>query len=665
MRFGSSNTSIPLVLIVLSATLMGFAIGIVVVPTAFLNAIRPSVFSMGSLIGTALGVGTFIALGLAFLRATVDRSQELDRDMLKAILEVIPDNIFFKDKQSRFLRVNQAMANYCGLKEPGRVIGRTDADIFTSEHANQALADEREVLRTGQPMIGKEEKETWPDGHETWSVTSKVPFRNRKGQVIGTMGFAHNITGHRQAERRIQHMSHHDSLTGLANRILLEDRLSQAIAFAGRNQKHVALLLLDLDRFKDVNDSFGHSVGDRLLQLVAARLKACLRDSDTVARLAGDEFVIALPMADHLEGIERVAKKVLESLSLPFSALGHELQLSASIGICQFPEDGNNPEDLLQFADVAMYEAKERGRGRCCFFSPTLTEAARRRQKLESDLLQASARDEFVVHYQPFVATNSDRITGMEALLRWRHPEQGLLSPNQFIPKLEELGLIVEVGRWVLRTACRQAVEWQRNGFPPIRVAVNVSSQQFYQGNIVDTVATVLRETKLDPKYLELELTESQTLDDSEATINIMLSLKRLGVSLSLDDFGTGWSSLSYLRRFPIDRIKIDRSFVNDLLTQPAAEEVVNTILTLSRNLGIVCIAEGVETREQQDYFKKQNCEEMQGFYFSRPLTALDATAMLRSAKIGPLGATAGFDDKKATFTVAHQRAAMADSKSS
>ncbi|MGA9465004.1 MAG: EAL domain-containing protein [Terracidiphilus sp.] len=556
--------------------------------------------------------------------------------MLKAILEVVPDNIFFKDKESRFLRVNQAMANYCSLKEPHRMIGRTDADIFSAEHANQALADEREVLRTGQPMIEREEKETWPDGSETWSVTSKVPFRNRKGQVIGTMGFAHNITGNRQAEQRIRHMSLHDSLTGLSNRILLEDRLSQAIAFAERNQKHVAVLLLDLDRFKDVNDSFGHSVGDRLLQLVAARLKACLRETDTVARLAGDEFVIALPMTDHLEGIEQVAKKILESLSRPFDVPGHELQLSGSMGICQFPEDGNNSEELLQFADVAMYEAKQRGRGRYCFFSPTLTEAARRRQKLESDLLQASARDEFVVHYQPIVATDSDRITGMEALLRWRHPEQGLLSPAQFIPKLEELGLIVEVGRWVLRTACRQAAEWQRNGFLPIRVAVNVSSQQFYQGNIVDTVATVLRETKLDPKYLELELTESQTLDDSEATINIMLSLKRLGVSLSLDDFGTGWSSLSYLRHFPIDRIKIDRSFVNDLLTQPAAEEVVNTILTLSRNLGIVCIAEGVETREQQDYFKKQKCAEMQGFYFSRPLAALDATALIRSAKIGP-----------------------------
>jgi diguanylate cyclase (GGDEF)-like protein/PAS domain S-box-containing protein len=579
----------------------------------------------------------------------VDRSHQLDRDLLDAFFEHIPDNVFFKDSDSRFLRISRAMANYFGLKDPARAIGRTDADIFSAEHADQALADEQQVLRTGQPMIEKEEKETWPDGHETWALTTKVPLKDREGEVIGTMGIAHNITQRKQAEQRIRHMALHDALTGLPNRTLLEDRLSHAIALAHRLHKHVAVLLLDLDRFKNVNDSFGHSVGDRLLELVSARLKACIRESDTVARLAGDEFVIAVQMAEQLDGIERVARKVLVTLSAPFQVENHELQINASIGICQFPEDGRNAEDLLQFADVAMYEAKQRGRGRFCFFSPALTEATRHQQKLESDLVQACARDEFVLHYQPFVETNSGRITGVEALLRWRHPEQGLLSPNQFIPKLEELGLIVEVGRWVLRTACRQAAEWQRMGLSPIRVAVNVSSQQFYQGNIADTVATVLKETKLDPKLLEIELTESQTLDNSDATINIMAALKRLGVSISLDDFGTGWSSLSYLRCFPIDRIKIDRSFVKDLLTQPAAEEVVKTILTLSRNLGIACIAEGVETREQQDYFKKQVCAEMQGFFFSRPLAALEATALLRSAKIASRNEIANSDKRVVT----------------
>jgi diguanylate cyclase (GGDEF)-like protein/PAS domain S-box-containing protein len=634
MRFGSNNTSVPRVSILLTAILLGIAIGVAIVPNWVLIAVRPSLFSIGLLIATVIGIVAFIVVGLAYLKSTTDRSHQLDRDLLDAFLEHIPDNVFFKDNESRFIRISRAMANYFGLKDPSRAIGKTDADIFSSEHAAQALADERQVLRTGEPQIEKEEKETWPDGRETWALTTKIPLKNREGQVIGTMGIAHNITHRKQAELRIEHMALHDALTGLPNRTLLEDRLSQAIALAQRVHKPVAVLLLDLDRFKNVNDAFGHSVGDRLLVLVAARLKACIRKCDTVARLAGDEFVIAVQMAEHLEGIELVAKRVLDEMSTPFEVENRELQISASIGICQFPQDGQNPEDLLQFADVAMYEAKERGRGRHCFFSPALTEATRRRQKLESDLVQACAHDEFEIHYQPFVETSSGRITGVEALLRWRHPEQGLLSPNQFIPKLEELGLIVEVGRWVLRTACRQAAEWQQSGFHSIRVAVNVSSQQFYQGNIADAVATVLHETKLDPKFLELELTESQTLDDSDATINIMLALKRIGISLSLDDFGTGWSSLSYLRRFPLDRIKIDRSFVKDLFSQPAAEEVVKTILALGRNLGIACIAEGVETREQQEYFKKQNCDEMQGFYFSRPVPALDVTALLRSRQV-------------------------------
>ncbi|MGA8671217.1 MAG: EAL domain-containing protein [Terracidiphilus sp.] len=634
MRFGPNNTSVPRVSILLAAILLGIAIGITIVPNWVLISVRPTLFSIGLLSATVLCIAAFILLGLAYLASTTDRSHQLDRDLLEAFLEHIPDNVFFKDKESRFIRISRAMANYCGLKDPAHAIGKTDADIFSAEHAGQALADEQRMLRTGEPLIEKEEKETWKDGHETWALTTKVPLKNREGEVIGTMGIAHNITHRKETERRIRHMALHDALTGLPNRTLLEDRLRQAIALGQRVHKHVAVLLLDLDRFKNVNDCFGHTVGDRLLVLVAERLTACIRKCDTVARLGGDEFVIAVQMAERLEGIEFVARKVLDALSEPFRVEDRELQISASIGICQFPEDGKNAEDLLQFADVAMYEAKERGRGRFCFFSPALTEATRREQKLESDLVQACARDEFEIHYQPLVETKSGRITGMEALLRWRHPEQGLLSPNQFIPKLEELGLIVEVGRWVLKTACRQAVEWQQNGLPPVRVAVNVSSQQFYEGNIAEAVAKVLQETKLDPRFLELELTESQTLDDSDATINIMLALKRLGVSLSLDDFGTGWSSLSYLRRFPIDRIKIDRSFVKDLHSQPAAEEVVKTILTLSRNLGIVCIAEGVETREQQDYFSKHDCAEMQGFYFSRPIPVLDVTALLRSRQV-------------------------------
>ena len=416
--------------------------------------------------------------------------------------------------------------------------------------------------------------------------------------------------------------------------MLFEESLSQAISLAGRSDKHVAVLLLDIDRFKYVNDSFGHYVGDRLLEAASTRLKRCVREMDIVARVGGDEFALAIPMMPDAEGAENVAKKVLSALAEPFQIERHELRLSASIGICHFPENASSAELLFQYADAAMYEAKRRGRGQYCFFSQALTEATRCQQKLESDLLQASARDEFVLHYQPIVESGSGRITGVEALLRWQHPELGLVSPNRFIPQLEELGLMVGVGNWVLRSACHQAADWQRLGLPPVRVAVNVSSQQFYNGDLVAAVEAALRETKLRSELLELVLTESQTLDGSQATVNIMRHLKRLGVTLSLDDFGTGWSSLSYLRLFPIDRLKIDRSFVRDIDTQPAAEAVVKSILGLARNLRIACVAEGVETRQQRNDLRRSGCPEMQGFLFSRPIPAVEMTQLLRAGKI-------------------------------
>jgi diguanylate cyclase (GGDEF)-like protein/PAS domain S-box-containing protein len=581
------------------------------------------------------GVGALvlIVVGIIVLRRTENQRHRLDRDLLDAFLEHIPDNVFFKDCDSRFVRISRSMANYCGLVDPADAVNETDSDIFGSEQSDQALADEQEIIRTGLPKIGIEKKETWPDGHETWVLTTKVPIKGDGDEIIGTMGIAHDITDQKRAELQVRYLALHDSLTGLPNRLLLKDRLSQAIALCGRNQRRIGVLILDMNRFKNVNDSFSHYVGDRLLEAVTVRLKACLRDSDTVARLDGDQFAIAVPMVTANEDVERVAEKVQAALAEPFQIEGHELRISGSIGISQFPDNGEDPDVLLQSANAAMYEAKKSGRGTYCFFSPSLTQTTFDQHKLESDLHSACARNEFVVFYQPFVSSISGRITGVEALLRWRHPEHGLVSPNHFIPQLEEMGRMVEVGQWVLKAACRQNVAWQQGGLAPIRMAVNVSAQQFFQGNIVDTVQSVLRETGLEPKWLELELTESRILDGSEATIKIMRDLKRIGVSLSLDDFGTGWSSLSYLRNFPIDRIKIDQSFIRDVTSQPAAQALFKSILGLGRNLGIACIAEGVEKSQQRDYLQKQMCPEMQGFLFSRPLAAADCSALLRSTK--------------------------------
>jgi len=581
--------------------------------------------------------GSFV-LGLEIIERSIDRQQRLDRYLLDAFLEHIPANVFFKDLDSRFVRISSAMAKYCGLKDPAQAVGKTDADLFSREHAEQALADEREMIRTGRPIIGKEERETWPDSHETWVLTTKVPLRDRDGRTRGTMGISRDITDRKQAELRVRHAALHDTLTGLPNRMLLEDRLNQAIASARRDRNSVAVLVVDLNQFSCVNNMRGYYVGDRLLEAVSARLKGVVRESDTVARPGGDEFAIALPGISERGEVDLVARKILRAIAEPFQVEGHEIRITSSIGIAQFPSDGESPEKLLQAADAATIESKKRGRGEHTFFSPAMTEASRRRQRLETDLAQAWTRDEFVLHYQPFIESDSGRITGMEALLRWKHPDQGLISPNQFIPHLEEMGMMVEVGRWVLKAACRQSVGWQCQGFPAIRMAVNVSSQQFYQGNIVDTVEAVIHETGLDPKLLELELTESRMLDKSDATISIMRRLKKIGVSLALDDFGTGWSSLSYLKSFPLDRIKIDQSFVRDLASEPTARAMVKSILGLGQSISVACIAEGVETAQQRDFLRSQKCPEMQGFYFSRPLAAVDATALLRAAMLDAKG---------------------------
>ncbi len=489
---------------------------------------------------------------------------------------------------------------------------------------------------------------------EDWSLETKdksrvnVEFVSNVYHVDGTRIVQCNlrdITYRKQSEALIRYMALHDALTGLPNRVLLQDRLTQAIAQGARNQQRVAVLMLDLDQFKHVNDSLGHHVGDCLLEAVSRRLAACTRETDIVARLGGDEFVIGLLNLEDTFAIENVVQKLLLSLRDPFYIEGHELQVGSSIGISWYPNDGETPGTLLRAADTAMYAAKANARGGYRFFTPELDMATQRRLLLTTDLHHACELGQLVLHYQPQVSTVDGTITAVEALLRWNHPRHGLISPNEFIPLLEELGLMIEVGSWVLKTACLQNAAWQREGLRPVRMAVNVSAQQFYRGDLVRTVKEVLDESKLQPEWLELELTETLTLDDSETTIHIMNELKRLGLSLSLDDFGTGWSSLSCLRRFPLDRLKIDRSFMRDITTQPAAEAVVSSILDLARNLGFTCIAEGVETEAQREYLDEENCAEIQGFLYSPALLASECAALMKSGKPGLnqiLSATAG-----------------------
>jgi diguanylate cyclase (GGDEF)-like protein len=433
-----------------------------------------------------------------------------------------------------------------------------------------------------------------------------------------------------EANAQLQHVATHDALTGLPNRLLLADRLNQAIAQAERHQHRFAVLVVDLDRFKSINDSLGHLAGDALLKDVCRRLGLALRKADTLARLGGDEFVLILNEISGPHDAEAVATKVLADVAQPMKLAELELHTSASIGISICPDDGIDAESLLRHADAAMYHAKNNGRNAYQFFAPAMNAFARERLELENGLRSALERREFVLHYQPKVDVRSGRIDSTEALIRWRHPTRGLIAPMDFVPLAEETGLIIAIGEWVIRDACRQAYAWQAAGLRPLRVAVNLSAKQFRQKNLVEIVRDALRVARLEPHYLELELTESAVMQDAERSIDILRELSHLGVRISVDDFGTGYSSLSYLRRLPLDKLKIDRAFIRELVTSRDDAEIVRAIVSLAHSLHLKVIAEGVETPEQLEFLRSLGCDQYQGFHHSEAVPNNAFVAMMR-----------------------------------
>jgi diguanylate cyclase (GGDEF)-like protein len=415
-------------------------------------------------------------------------------------------------------------------------------------------------------------------------------------------------------------MAQHDALTELPNRMLLHDRIGQAIAQAQRNRGVLALLFIDLDRFKTVNDSLGHPVGDRLLKMVGERLVACTRGSDTIARIGGDEFVVLLGNLEEPEDARHVAQKVLDALSEPVTIDGHELKVTPSVGICAYPHDGEDVETLMRNADTAMYYAKQMGRNNYQFFTQAMNDAAQERLLLENDLRHAIDRSEFTLHFQPLLEVRTGAIRGLEALVRWRHPDRGLVPPSEFIPAAEETGLIGPIGEWVLRQACAQARAWHEAGHPELQVSVNCSAQQFQREGFVDTVGRVLRETGLSAARLDLEITESVIIQHSEEVIARFKRLEDMGVRIAIDDFGIGYSSLSYLKRFAVHQLKIDQSFVRDIHSDPDDAAIVSAIIAIAHSLGLEVVAEGVETPEQLAFLKSLGCDAAQGYYFSKPL---------------------------------------------
>jgi diguanylate cyclase (GGDEF)-like protein/PAS domain S-box-containing protein len=478
------------------------------------------------------------------------------------------------------------------------------------------------------------------DGSEAGIEDSAAPIHDRNGQVTGAVMIFHDVTQARALALRTAYLAQHDALSGLANRVLLNDRLSHAITAAERHRGKLAVLFIDIDRFKQINDSAGHAVGDALLQAVAQRLLGCVRNSDTVARFGGDEFVVVLSEVSHSADAAVSAEKLLVALSLPYNIDAHSIHITASIGIATYPDDALDTDTLLRNADVAMYHAKDSGRNRHHFYESNMNRLVGERLALEGGLRRAIAQSEFLLHYQPIVNLRTGEITGVESLIRWRHPEHGVVPAAPFIRVAEQCGLIVPIGRWVLGEACRQARTWLDAGLPALRIGVNVSAVELAKTGFVDSVRTTLLAFNLEPRRLELELTETYLVQEPNLIGEALRELRTLGVQLAFDDFGTGFASLICLRRFPVDAIKIDQSFVRNLSSSADDGSIVSAMITMGRSLHLRVVAEGIETRHQLAFLTARNCPEGQGYYFSRPVAA-DEFAVLLSRRflVGPASA--------------------------
>lgn len=443
-----------------------------------------------------------------------------------------------------------------------------------------------------------------------------------------------DITERKLAEEILHYQAYHDILTGLPNRTLFNEHLATALANAHFKNTLMAVMFMDLDGFKNVNDTLGHTIGDQLLRSFAQRLNTRLRNGDLLARWAGDEFTILIPHIENIDEVKSLAQRIFSILQQPFDISGHLLYIKTSIGIAIYPKDGEDAETLVKNADAALYRTKEMGKNQYQFYSPTITSKASELLKMENMIHEALEKEQFLLHYQPQINIRTGKIVGMEALIRWKHPTLGLISPGKFIPIAEESGLIVSIGEWVLRQACQQNRLWQKTGLPPTRIAVNLSAQQFQQINFVNLVTQILQETELEPHFLELEITETTIMQNLEFTRQVVTYLKEMGVHISMDDFGTGYSSLGYLKQIPFNTIKIDQSFVKDLKDHPEDLAIISAVLAIGRGFNLRVIAEGVETQYQVELLKKLECEEMQGFKFSKPLTPEEASIFLENNKI-------------------------------
>lgn len=573
-------------------------------------------------------------LWMAIIRDITERKKaEASFRLMAKIFEGSNDGILVTDTQGLVIDTNKAFTVITGY-EKHEILGKSPLIMKSEQHNNHFYFSLwRKLLKTGswngEIWAKRKGGEIYPKWLSIYTVKDE---HNRTSHFVGMFT---DITARKETENQLKKLAHYDTLTGLPNRALFIEQLKWALRVARRNNKRVALMFLDLDRFKLVNDTLGHQAGDLLLIEVARRLEKCVREVDTISRLAGDEFTVILTNINTVSEASLVANKILQSFALPVKLDNRDIFISTSIGITTFPSDGTEIDKLLKNADTAMYHAKELGRNNYQFFSHVMNQKVLDELEMETNLRNALKNGEFLLHYQPQVDLSSNEIVGVEVLMRWKHPIFGFISPTRFIPHAEKTDLIIAIGEWVLHSACTQAVQWQKEGMKPLRIAVNISGTQLKRQDLLGATANILLETGLAPELLELELTEGVVMENAELTINTLNQLKSMGIRLSIDDFGTGYSSLSYLKRFPIDTLKIDQSFIKDITTNQDDYAIASTIIAMAHNLRLRVIAEGVETKEQLEMLRDKNCDEVQGYYFSRPLPEATLKLLLkREAKL-------------------------------
>jgi diguanylate cyclase (GGDEF)-like protein/PAS domain S-box-containing protein len=592
----------------------------------------------GTLVDTDVTLNVFEIKGKKYLQAiirditekkAIEEALRQSEERYRTVLEDIEDGYYEVDIAGNFTFFNDSICQIWGYSKE-ELMGMNNRQYTDEENAKKLFQAFNEVYSTGKPAKGFDWQIIRKDGTGRFIEASVSLLKDSSGKQIGFRGITRDVTERKRAEERIQYMATHDSLTGMPNRLMFSQLLNHAIHSAKRYNRQLAVLFLDLDRFKAINDTLGHDAGDLLLQEIATRLKQTLRAVDVAARLGGDEFVILIEELSDLSQVETVTGKILSAVIKPMTLIGEECRVTASIGVSVFPKDAQDEQSLMKNADMAMYLAKEEGKNNFQFYSEDIQSRSLERLSIETNLRFALERNELSLQYQAQVDFKTNEITGVEALLRWQNSNLGSVTPTQFIPIAEESGLIIPIGRWVIRTACAQNVAWQRDGLPPICMAVNLSLRQLMDEFLVEDIKNALKDSGMAPNLLELEITESMVMHNPTRMIAVLAKIKNLGVHLAIDDFGTGYSSLAQIKHFPVDTLKVDRSFIRNIPQDSEDKAITEAIIAMGKTLSLTVVAEGVETIEQMNFLKDHSCDEMQGYYFSKPIVPEQFADLLR-----------------------------------